>query len=252
MKISAMYSLRAIVVLFLVLNLGACTNMGSRGDPRDPFEGLNRSLYSFNDAVDQTVVDRLSKFYQAITPGFVDQGITNFFSNINDIVVIINDVLQFKLGQAFSDIGRFVINSTLGIGGFFDVATLNGIPKHNEDFGQTLAKWGFGSGPYLVIPLLGPSTVRDTAGYVAATTLVSPFSYIDTTHRIGLLVLNYVDFKADLLTAERLMQVVALDEYEFTKNAYFNYRGNLINDREDGIEDYEGLDLEEELGTDYL
>ena len=238
---------RTAIILALLLTMEGCANLGSRGDPRDPFEGMNRSIYSFNEAIDQSIMDNLSRFYQAITPTFIDQGITNFFSNINEIVVIINDILQFKFAQAFSDIGRLVVNSTLGIGGFFDVASDNGIPKHNEDFGQTLATWGFGAGPYLVIPMLGPSTVRDATGYVAATTLVSPLSYINNTAQYaGVLALNYVDFKADLLTAESLIAEAALDEYEFTKNAYFNYRDNLINDREDGIEDYELPDMEAE------
>lgn len=240
--------IRAVIVPLLVLSLIGCANLGSKGDPRDPFEGLNRSIYSFNDAVDRTVIDRLSRLYQAITPSFVDQGITNFFSNINDIVVVVNDILQLKLGQAVSDITRFVFNSTLGIGGLIDVATPLGLDKHNEDFGQTLARWGFGSGPYIVIPILGPSTLRDATGYVAATTLVSPLSYIDNTaHYAGVLALNYVDFKADLLSAESLIAETAIDEYEFTKNAYFDYRDNLINDRENVLPEDDLLDLEAEL-----
>ena len=244
MKIPVVYYLKVVVVLCLAMNLVACANLGSKGDPRDPIEGFNRGVYSFNEKLDQSVVSRLAKFYQAITPDFVDQGISNFFSNINDIVVIINDVLQFKIGQAFSDLTRFVFNSTLGIGGLFDVSTNIGYTKHNEDFGQTLAKWGFGSGPYLVVPVLGPSTLRDIAGYAVASTMVSPLSYIDSTPQyMGVMALNYVDFKADLLSAERLMQEAAVDKYEFTKSAYLELRENLINDREDSGLNYEELDL---------
>ena len=248
MKIPVFYYLRIMAVICLALNAGACSRLGSKGDPRDPFEGFNRSVYSFNEAMDKSIMNRISKFYQSITPDFVDQGVTNFFNNINDVIVIVNDVLQLKLTQAFSDIIRLVYNSTLGIGGLFEVSTEMGYPKHNEDFGQTLAKWGFGSGPYLVIPFLGPSTVRDGIGYAAASTAVSPLAYInDTKLYAGLLSLNYVDFKADLLSAQKLIGVTAIDKYEFTKNAYFDQRDNLIHDREGGaaLEGYEELDLDD-------
>lgn len=245
MRIPVPYFIKIILVVCLVLNTGACARLGSRGDPRDPFEGFNRSVYSFNDAMDRTIFNRISRFYQAITPEILDQGISNFFSNINDVIVIVNDFLQFKITQAFSDIGRVVFNSTLGFGGLFDVSTGFGFPKHNEDFGQTLAVWGFGPGPYLVVPFLGPSTVRDGAGYLAATTYVSPLAYInDTEAYAGLMTLNYVDFKADLLSAQKLIGEAAVDKYEFTKNAYLARREDLVNDREGGLEQYEDLDLD--------
>ena len=248
MKHTCLSGLRALLLLLLALHLAGCANMGSQGDPRDPFEGFNRSVYSFNEVIDRTFIDRISRLYQSVTPDFVDMAVTNFFSNLNDIVVIINDFLQFKFEQALADILRFVINSTLGIAGIFDVSAENGLAKHREDFGQTLATWGIGPGPYLVVPVLGPSTVRDAAGYVVATTVVSPLSYInDTPLEFGLLALNFVDIKADLLSAESLIAEAAVDEYEFTKNAYFNYRDNLILDREDSMESYEDLDLEAEL-----
>ncbi|MBF8268943.1 MAG: hypothetical protein HW386_652 [Gammaproteobacteria bacterium] len=244
MKISVVYYLKVTVFLCLALHLVACANLGSKGDPRDPFEGLNRGVYSFNEKFDQAVMSRLISFYQAITPDFLDRGITNFFSNIDDIVVVINDFLQFKIGQAFSDITRFVFNSTLGIGGLFDVSTTIGYPKHNEDFGQTLGKWGFGSGPYLVVPVLGPSTFRDAGGYAVANAFIPPLTYIDSISvQLGVTSLDYVDFKADMLTAEQLLAEAALDKYEFTKNAYFELRENLIHDREDGGVNFEELDL---------
>lgn len=243
MKIPAVY-LRLIVLICLAVNFAACASLGSRGDPRDPFEGMNRSISSFNDTMDKTLFNRISRFYQAITPDFVNKGVTNFFSNINDVVVIVNDILQFKLGQAFSDISRLVFNSTFGLGGLMDVSTGLGLPKHDQDFGQTLAKWGFGSGPYLVIPFLGPSTVRDAVGYAVASTVVSPLSYInDTEVYSGLMSLNYVDFKADMLSAQQLIGDAAVDKYEFMKNAYLNMRDNQIHGRkQDSMQDYD-LDL---------
>ena len=248
MKIPAVY-LRIILIVCLAVNFAACARLGSRGDPRDPFEGLNRSIYSFNDSMDKTLFNRISKFYQVITPEFVDEGVTNFFSNINDVIVIINDFLQFKLRQAFSDITRLAFNSTLGLGGLIDVSTDMGFPKHDEDFGQTLAVWGFGSGPYVVIPLLGPSTVRDAVGYAVASTVVSPLSYInDTEVYAGLMALNYVDFKANLLSAQRLIGQTAVDKYEFVKNAYLNMRDSQIHDRpQDSLEGYDLQDLEQDL-----
>ena len=180
------------------MNAGACARLGSKGDPRDPFEGFNRSVYSFNEVMDETLMNRIARFYQAITPDFVEQRISSFFSNVNDVVVIANDILQFKVNQAFSDFARLAFNSTLGIGGLFDVSTGMGYPKHNEDFGQTLAKWGFGPGPYLVIPFLGPSDVRDGVGYLATTTYVSPFAYInDTETYAGLMTRPAVCSKTD-------------------------------------------------------
>lgn len=244
MQIPVVHFFKNLFTGLLLLNLVACASLGSQGDPRDPFEGLNRGVYSFNEALDKTLINHLVGFYRAITPDVVDQGISNMFSNVNDLIVVVNDILQFKIKQALSDIARIVFNSTLGIGGFFDVSTEIGFPKHDEDFGQTLATWGLGPGPYLVVPILGPSTLRDAVGYAVATTTVSPLSYIqDTGQYVGVLSLNYVDFKADLLSAERLIGEAAVDEYEFTKNAYLERRDNLIHDRPDGSADYEDLDL---------
>ncbi|MDX1519565.1 MAG: VacJ family lipoprotein, partial [Gammaproteobacteria bacterium] len=179
------------------------------------------------------VFDPISKVYKAITPEFVDTGITNMFSNVRDISVIANDILQFKFSQALSDLARFVFNTTLGLLGFFDVSTKMGFEKHHEDFGQTLATWGMGPGPYLMVPFFGPSTIRDATGFAVDTGLLNPIFYIeDELTRAGLLTLNYVDFKADLTTAENLLEEAALDKYEFLKNAYFEKRESLINDGE--------------------
>ena len=142
-------------------------------------------------------------------------------------------ILQLKIGQAVSDIARFICNTTIGLLGFFDISTQFGLPKHKEDFGQTLAQYGFGSGAFLVVPFFGPTSIRDAAGFGIDNALLSPVAYVDNSaHRAGLLSLEYVDFKADLLSANRLISEAALDEYEFIKNAYFEYRNNLINDGE--------------------
>ena len=223
----------ALLVLFLILS--GCATTGS-GDPRDPFEGFNRGVYSFNQAMDTAIFDPIGKIYQAITPDIVDKGVTNFFSNLGDIAVVVNDFLQFKINQALSDSTRFIFNSTIGLLGFFDVSSHIDLPKHDEDFGQTMASWGIGAGPYLVIPFFGPSTIRDAAGYVVDTGVLNPVFYIDDDAlKASLLSLNYVDFKADLLSAKKLVSGAALDEYEFVKNAYFEKRDNQINDRETAV-----------------
>jgi phospholipid-binding lipoprotein MlaA len=215
----------------LISLLAGCATTGT-SDPRDPLEGFNRGVYSFNKGMDNVLFDPLSKFYQAITPKFVDRGVTNFFSNLNDIAVTVNSLLQFKIDQALSDATRFIFNSTIGIFGFFDVSSAVDLPKHDEDFGQTLAVWGIGSGPFVMVPFFGPTTIRDATGFVVDRGILSPIFYVDDDAlKAGLLTLNYVDFKADLLSAKKLLGDASVDEYEFLKNAYFEKRTSQINDR---------------------
>ena len=232
-----------LATVTLAITLGGCASMGVNGDPRDPLEGLNRNTYRFNQGMDKALFHPIARFYQAITPGFVDEGISNIFSNINDVVVIVNDILQFKLSQAVYDLARLVVNSTLGLGGFFDISTGMGLVKHNEDFGQTLARWGIHSGPYVIVPFLGPSTLRDTVGYGVDSALLSPVAYVsEAAHQAGLLSMNYIDYKADAQSAGDLIEEAALDEYEFTKSAYLTRRENLINDKESGGGEFEDFE----------
>lgn len=222
---------RACLPVLVFLLLSGCASMNT-ADPRDPFEAANRSVYSFNEFMDKHLFDNISHVYQDITPDVIDRGITNMFSNIRDISVIANDLMQFKLGQAFSDVMRVLFNSTIGILGFFDASSHIGFPKHYEDFGQTLAYWGVGPGPYLVLPFLGPTTVRDGIGY-GVDSMINPVNYIGTdVSSAGLMSLNYVDFKADLLSTGKLIAEAALDKYEFVKNAYLERRENMVHDRE--------------------
>ena len=226
------------LLLLLALFLTGCATTGAT-DQRDPFEGFNRGVYKFNNAVDSAVIDPITGIYRAITPQFVDQGISNFFSNLNDISVVANDIMQFKLDQALRDSARFVVNSTMGLLGFFDVAEKMNLPKNNEDFGQTLATWGVDSGPYLMVPFFGPTTLRDAARFPVDNLLLNPVTYLENdTLRAGLFGLNYVDIKSDLLTATEFVGQASLDEYEFIKNAYFERRETLINDGEIELENY--------------
>lgn len=233
----------ALLAAVTLVTLSGCASMGVNSDPRDPLEGLNRNTYKFNQGMDKALFHPLARFYQAITPGFVDAGISNFFSNINDVVVVVNDILQFKLSQAVFDLTRLVVNSTLGLGGFFDVSTGMGLVKHNEDFGQTLARWGVHSGPYVIVPFLGPSTLRDTVGYGVDSALLSPVAYVpEPVHQAGLLSMSYIDYKSDAQSTGSLVEEAALDEYEFTKSAYLSRRENLINDKESGGGEFEDFE----------
>lgn len=225
-----------LVCIAALLSLSGCASTGGV-DNRDPFEGFNRGVYSFNQAVDDTVIDPITGIYRAITPDFLDKGISNFFSNLGEISVVANDILQFKLGQALQDSARFVVNSTMGILGLFDVASKMNLPKHREDFGQTLATWGIGPGPYLMVPLFGPTTLRDATRFPVDGMLLNPVTYLDNDSlRAGLFGLNFIDIKSDLLTAQNLVDQASLDEYEFVKNAYFQQRQILINDGEEELE----------------
>ena len=237
--------LRVILLCLCMACTHGCATLGSTHDTRDPFEGFNRTVTSFNEFIDKILFEPIINLYKAITPDFLDRAITNFFDNLNDIVVVINDFLQFKFKQMVADLFRFIFNSTLGIAGLFDVSTGMGFDKHHEDFGQTLGVWGFGPGPYLVVPFLGPSSVRDALGrFAMGGWFNSPLSYIDNdTYKYGLMSLRYVDYRADNLSAQKLIGEAALDEYEFTKTVYLDRREDLVHDRDgEGPGDFEDFD----------
>jgi len=209
--------------------LGGCATTGS-GDPRDPLEPMNRAIYTFNDGVDTMLVKPAAEIYQGVVPGLVRTGVSNVFSNLNDVIVALNNMLQGKFHAALSDVGRVLLNTTAGLLGIFDVATPAGLEKNDEDFGQTLGWWGIGDGPYLVLPLLGSSNLRDTVGRVGDYK-VDPVTYIDpTSDRNIVQALRIVNRRAELLSASRILAVAALDEYEFVRDAYLQRRRNLIYD----------------------
>lgn len=236
--------------LAFALILSGCAGSPHQ-DPRDPWEGWNRGVQSFNDKLDDYVMKPVAKGYQKVTPSFVDQGVTNFFSNVDDIGVIANDLLQFKLLQTGQDAGRLLVNSTLGLVGFVDVASHMDLPKHNEDLDQTLGAWGIPSGPYLVLPFLGPSSPRGVVG-VAGDTASNPINWINPVAiPWGSGVLKTVDLRADLLSASKIMDEASVDRYEFIRNAYFQQRNYLIHDGNPPVDaeaekefEIEGLDSE--------
>jgi phospholipid-binding lipoprotein MlaA len=209
--------------------LGGCATTGS-GDPRDPLEPMNRAIYTFNDGVDTMLVKPAAEVYQGVVPGLVRTGVSNVFSNLNDVIVALNNLLQGKFGAALSDVGRLLLNTTAGLLGIFDVATPAGLEKHDEDFGQTLGWWGLGDGPYIVLPLLGSSNLRDTVGRVGDYK-ADPVTYIDPSRDRNIVqALRIINRRAELLSASRILAVAALDEYEFVRDAYLQRRRNLIYD----------------------
>ena len=223
--------------IFLLSLVGLLSGCASNPSHRaDPLENFNRGVFAFNDGVDKILLKPVAESYAAITPEPVDKGITNFFSNLNDIIVLANDLLQLKLRQAASDTGRLVLNSTVGLLGFMDVATSLGMPKHEEDFGQTLGYWGIESGPYLVLPFFGPSTLRDTIGR-GVDIIFDPRVYYanaageeSTNFVIGANTIETIDFRSDLSETERILQAAALDHYSYIRDAYLARRQYLVYD----------------------
>lgn len=216
-----------VTLALCALLLGGCA---TNGDPRDPLEPLNRGIYQFNDAVDRGVMKPVAKGYKAVLPQPVRTGVGNFFSNLDDVVVLLNDLLQFKFGQAASDFSRLVWNTSVGVLGLIDVATPMDLPKHNEDFGQTLGRWGVGNGPYLVLPLLGPSNLRDTVGLVVDYRVDPVYQQDDMADRNTAIVLRAIHKRSVLLGAEDVVREGALDPYSFVRDAYLDRRRNLIYD----------------------
>jgi phospholipid-binding lipoprotein MlaA len=221
--------------MFLVL-LATCFTAGcssipkEQRDPRDPWQLYNRAMFKFNTDFDNAFLKPVSQGYQAITPEPVNHGITNFFNNVADLTSAVNNALQFKLSRAGSDVGRVVVNTTVGLVGFIDVASNIGIPSYKEDFGQTLGYWGFGDGPYFVMPILGPSSVRDTVGFAGDIVIDPFFSLQEDEIYWGFVVLRAIDTRAGLLAAGDLMDEAALDRYVFVRDAYLQRRRNLVHD----------------------
>lgn len=209
--------------------LAGCASSGEVRErhPDDPWEGFNRKVFAFNDVVDRYALKPVARGYRFVTPDPVETGVGNFFSNLGEIRTTLNSLLQGEGGNAGVSTGRFLINTTVGIGGLFDVATRMDITGREEDFGQTLGAWGVGEGAYVVLPLLGPSTVRDTAG-LPVDAYTYPLTYVeDDTVRYGLRALQAVDARAGLLDQEAL---ISGDRYSFIRDAYLQQRRFEVND----------------------
>lgn len=230
---------QALIVIF-ILCAGHSIAVQAE-ESKDPWEGFNRKIFSFNEGLDKYLLKPTAKGYRAITPDPVENSISNVFSNVGEVKNILNDVLQWKWKQAGNDSGRFLINSTLGLVGLFDVAKHMGLPESDgEDFGQTLAAWGVGQGPYLVLPLFGPSSLRGGIS-IPVDSYSDPFRYVDhVPTRNTITGVKLIDTRAQLLQAEEL---ISGDKYVFIRDAYLQRREFLVNDGE--VEDTFGEDFED-------
>jgi phospholipid-binding lipoprotein MlaA len=226
----------ALGLLALLALLGGCATSGPV-NPRDPFEATNRAVFEFNDGVDKAFIKPVAQAYRAVLPQPVRSGVRNFFANLQDPWIGVNNLLQGKVEEGLTDWFRFATNSTMGLGGVMDVATTMRMNKHNEDFGQTLGVWGFQPGPYLVLPLLGPSDVRDGLGLIPDSFGYGGFwlpRLVNTNHWVALrntlTGLDIVSLRAGLLETEGIFEAAALDPYSFLRDAYLQRRRNLIYD----------------------
>jgi phospholipid-binding lipoprotein MlaA len=200
------------------------------GNPKDPIEGFNRAMYAFNDGLDTAIIKPVATGYDAVLPTPVKTGVTNFFGNIEDVFIGVNNLLQGKIPAAASDFGRFLINSTVGILGLIDWASDAGLEKHDEDFGQTFGRWGVGNGAYVVIPVFGSRTARDTVGLVLDVATDPVAQHRPKRTRDIAVVLRLVNDRANLLAADKVVEEAALDKYSYIRDAYLQRRRNLIHD----------------------
>ena len=220
--------LSAAVLAAAVLSTGCAT--GPNANPKDPLEPMNRSISRFNDSLDENVLKPVATGYKDVTPDLVQQGVRNVFNNLSDIWSTVNNGLQLKGRDTAESLMRSVVNTVFGIYGVFDVATPIGLQRHPEDFGQTLGAWGVPDGPYVVLPLFGPSTLRDTAGMPVDTSVdyVRNLDHIAT--RNSAMALRVVDKRTSLLGTSNLLTEAAIDKYSFQRDAYLQYRRNQVFD----------------------
>lgn len=225
--------LRSLLLTIVVaLTTVGCASVNGPSPDHDPFESYNRAMFSFNDSLDKNIVKPVAAAYKDYVPSPIQSGVSNFFGNIGDILVVLNDLLQGKFAQARDDTLRVFVNTVFGLFGLFDVASHMELPKHHEDFGQTLGVWGVSDGPYLVLPFLGPSTIRDTAGLLVDSSVDPLYDISDSEARLSAIALKAVDTRADLLGASKVLDQAAFDRYAFLRDAYLQRRKHLIYDGE--------------------
>lgn len=218
-------------ICFTILFSAGCATVEGPANPDDPFESFNRSMFAFNEGVDKYALKPAAKGYNYVMPDIASKGVSNFFSNIDDIVVFFNEILQFKLAEAVATSARIVFNTSFGLLGLIDVASDMDLPKHNEDFGQTLAVWGVPSGPYLVLPVIGPMNFRDTAGLAVDWTYFDPIFNRQTLRAsLATLTIKYIDIRAGLLKASNILDDTVPDKYAFVRDAWQLRREFLIYD----------------------
>ncbi|PQV45648.1 VacJ family lipoprotein [Paraburkholderia sp. BL21I4N1] len=240
--------LRNTVLALAATGLISGCATGPDRKPGDPFEPVNRVVFKFNDGLDTYVARPIAQGYQKVTPQPLRTAVSNFFSNLGDLSNAANALLQLKITDATEDLVRFAFNSTFGLGGLLDWATPAGLPKHHQDFGLTLGHWGVPSGPYLVLPLFGPSTVRDSMGLVVDVKF-NPLNYMEPALRNPLYILQFVSVRSDLLGATDLLQQAALDKYSFVRDAYTQQRKARLRGTSDNAAPLPNYDDQGDSGT---
>lgn len=236
-----------VALALLLIALSGCASVPSGGPDPDPLEGVNRPVYGLNDGIDRVALKPVAGVYTRYVPQGMRTSVSNFYDNITYPNVVLNDLLQGKFKQGAADLLRFAVNSTFGIGGLFDVAQYMGLDKHEEDFGQTLGVWGVGQGAYVVYPLFGPNTLRDTPGLVVGAVTNVLFYVSNPAVTIPLSVLGVVDLRARSESAIRFRNETALDPYVFTREAYLQRRIYLIYDGDPPLPAYLE-DMDEQAG----
>ncbi len=232
--------LTLFVALCTAVVMGGCATVRTP-NPDDPYERFNRTMFTFNDALDKTLLKPVAKGYDTITPQFVHTGVSNFFGNINDVWTGFNNMLQGKVGDGMSDWMRFAFNSTFGLLGVLDIASEAGLEKHDEDFGQTLAAWGAGEGPFLVLPFFGPRTTRDALG-LPVDWVGDGVRYVHPAHsRNALIGLRLINTRANALGISKTLEEGTLDKYSFARDFYLQQRRHKVSDGSPSLE-YEDFD----------
>lgn len=222
---------RLIAALFIASMITGCA---TSGNPQDPFEGFNRTMFEFNDKLDQVALKPAAIVYRDVTPSFVQTGIGNFFQNIGDAWTAVNNLLQLKIEDGLNDIMRVAVNTTFGFGGILDISSEAGLPQHYQDFGSTLGYWGVPSGPYVVLPFLGSSTLRDAA-VLPIEVQGDAWNHVNPTRlRVTGSIVRLVDKRAAVLDASNLLEEVSLDRYEFLRDTYMQRRESKVTEGKKG------------------
>ncbi|MCX7169686.1 MAG: VacJ family lipoprotein [Proteobacteria bacterium] len=210
--------------------LGLLNGCATSGLAKDPLEGYNRAMFAFNDGLDRAIVKPIAQGYVDVVPAPVRTGVANFYGNIADVFIAANNLLQGKLPEAVGDVGRVAINSTVGLLGVLDIASDLGLEKHDEDFGQTFGRWGVGAGPYVMLPIMGPRTLRDAFAQILDTRADPVAQLEDVPTRNSLLVVRGISDRADYLAADKIVQEAALDRYAYIRDAYLQRRRSKVYD----------------------
>lgn len=245
-----MHFIKTIIIIISALFLQACVSKGL--NPNDPYEKTNRNIYAFNAKIDKYFLKPPAEIYVKVLPSRVRAGINNVYNNVNLLPTFANDILQADWNYVIKDFWRFVINTTIGIGGIFDPASTFSLPPHSNDLGLTFAKWGDKKSPFIMLPFLGPSTIRDGMGLLFDCIFFSPYPYLPSDTLIySVLALRYVDLRSQMLDTDKLIQL-SLDKYAFIRDAYLQHRNHLINNGEPNATNNLYIEDEEQQNTNNL